>query len=174
MDESQIMNDERGRPSKMELEGFAELSYERERSPAELLESARKEYHHAELYDPNKSYESEKFLRDFGPSKNGIERGERQYQWGIMVTDKSKNLGVVFAQEVLSPEDMRLLEPFCDCARHKAFFLTKPLHCSCCSGCLDSFFPPPQFRIDRARERLRAKLESPHSEPTSWTNCLIC
>jgi hypothetical protein len=149
---------------------FREASYAHENDPAKELVQLQQAYHHAEMFDPKKNYETGVFVRDFG-------QGQHRYFWGVSIVDQSNALGVVFAQEELTPEEERRLAPFCDCAKHKASWLTRRFYCGCCVGCLESStFGVPQFRIDRARAKYLESIGGHDGADGSLspTSCIVC
>lgn len=120
-------------------------------------------YHHYEVYNPEKEYTKGKFEGDFG-------KGVHTYEYCVYTLGNKSDIKTsidtangenpeekkrfIVAKEVVSQEELEGLMKYCNCAYHKAGFLSKISSCPCCVGCLES---GPEFaqqhNIDEARRR---------------------
>ena len=108
-----------------------------------------REYDHYELYDSNKEYDKNKFQYDYG-------NGNKFYNFGLYIIqfeESSEPINYVVAIEEVSDEELQKIAKYCQCTvcTSNWYNLSRYFTCSCCIGCLKSFFPQ-QYQINDARK----------------------
>jgi len=111
-------------------------------------------FHYFELYQPNKEYVTTKFQADYG-------KGTRTYEFVLckmtLINDNGtfKIANYVCAQEILTKEEKKMLEPFCTCDWHIGNFFTRLFIDKDSIGCIGSENGNiSQYRINMARKNM--------------------
>lgn len=138
----------------------------------ELLQKFRdQQCPHAEIYDPEKTYELDVFQRDFG-------HGVRSYRWCCCVHSSPTtrpDLIIIEAEEILSEQELAELLPHCQCLRHRSRWPFNLLQCACCVGCLAAadWRSPPSSIIHASRQAKILADQKKNQGDTSPSSCII-
>jgi len=122
-----------------------------------------KEYHYYEKYNPHKKYETHPFSKNFGKGEHTYVN--YLYDLHILDTDSgfyiNNIISYVIAMELLSPEELKILAPYCQCQKCVAAWYNpmKYIACGCCIGCLKIEIPElvSQRNINLARIAILAE-----------------
>jgi hypothetical protein len=116
-------------------------------------------YHFWEPYDPKKDYSTDEFTTNFG---KGIHTYEYSlYKLHDIQNSEDKSVEFIVAEEILSDNEKKQLESYCQCQYHTSYWFNpaKYFICKCCVGCVASEFPQ-QYVINASRQKMKDRPKS--------------